>query len=553
MAHFFHKSSLCLHNQLASSRAENVCINWANCITHIYVYKVYVTVSKPNILILMADQLTPSALAAYGNTVSKTPTIDALAAGGVVFDSAYTNSPLCAPSRYVLMSGKLPSAIGAYDNAAEMPSEVLTFAHHLRHAGYRTVLSGKMHFCGADQTHGFEERLTTDIYPADFGWTPDWEHPGVRPSWYHNMGSVLDAGLCVRTNQLDFDDEVVFLAQQKLFDCARDDDARPFCMVVSMTHPHDPYAIPREYWDRYRHEDIDMPRVRDDMVPRDPHTLRLRHVSDMDRTPVTDDQVRNARHAYYGAVSYVDDQMGRILKTLEQTGQADNTIIVLLSDHGDMLGERGLWYKMNYFENACRIPLIVHAPRRFQAARVGASVSSVDLLPTLMDLAFNGAAPPLPEPLDGRSLWPHLTGAGGHDEVVGEYLGEGAIAPLVMLRRGALKFVHSPADPDQLYDLVADPLELHNLATDPDHAAIVKAFRTEMAERWDMPSLTARVIASQKRRRFHYEAQSQGAVQPWDHQPFQPASQRYMRNHIDLDTLEARARFPVVRPAPTAV
>lgn len=508
---------------------------------------------KPNILILMADQLTPSALATYGNTVSKTPTIDALAAAGVVFESAYTNSPLCAPSRYVLMSGKLPSAIGAYDNAAEMPSEVLTFAHHLRHAGYRTVLSGKMHFCGADQTHGFEERLTTDIYPADFGWTPDWEHPGVRPSWYHNMGSVLDAGLCVRTNQLDFDDEVVFLAQQKLFDCARDGDARPFCMVVSMTHPHDPYAIPREYWDRYRHEDIDMPRVRDDMVPRDPHTLRLRHVSDMDRTPVTDDQVRNARHAYYGAVSYVDDQMGRILKTLEQTGQADNTIIVVLSDHGDMLGERGLWYKMTYFENACRIPLIVHAPRRFRAARVGASVSSVDLLPTLMDLAFDGAAPPLPEPLDGRSLWPHLTGAGGHDEVVGEYLGEGAIAPLVMLRRGPLKFVHSPVDPDQLYDLATDPLELNNLATDPEHAPTVEAFRAEVAKRWDMPALTARVIASQKRRRFHYEAQNQGAAQPWDHQPFQPASQRYMRNHMDLDTLEARARFPVVRPAPTTV
>jgi choline-sulfatase len=505
--------------------------------------------SQPNILILMADQLAATALSAYGNTVSKTPTMDALAAGGVLFESAYTNSPLCAPSRYVLMSGKLPSAIGAYDNAAEMPSEVLTFAHHLRHAGYHTVLSGKMHFCGADQTHGFEERLTTDIYPADFGWTPDWEHPEVRPSWYHNMGSVLDAGLCVRTNQLDFDDEVVFLAQQKLFDIARDENKRPFCMVVSMTHPHDPYAIPREYWDRYRHDDIDMPQVRDDMVSRDPHTQRLRHVSDMDHTPVSEAQVRNARHAYYGAVSYVDDQMGRMLKTLEQTGQANNTIIVVLADHGDMLGERGLWYKMNFFENASRIPLIVHAPQRFQPARVAASVSLVDLLPTLMDLAFDGAAPATPEPLDGRSLWPHLTGAGGHDGVVGEYLGEGAVAPLVMLRRGRLKFVHSPVDPDQLYDLQADPLELSNLATDPAHASSVQAFRADVAQRWNMPELTARVIGSQKRRRFHYAAQSQGTAQPWDHQPFQAASQRYMRNHMDLDTLEARARFPIDRSA----
>jgi choline-sulfatase len=503
---------------------------------------------KPNILILMADQLTPTALAAYGNRVSKTPHIDALAEGGVVFDSAYTNSPLCAPSRYVFMSGKLPSAIGAYDNAAELPSEVLTFGHYLRHAGYRTILSGKMHFCGADQLHGFEERLTTDIYPADFGWTPDWEQPEERPSWYHNMGSVIDAGPCVRTNQLDFDEEVVFLARQKLFDIVRDDDARPFCMVVSMTHPHDPYAIPKPYWDLYRDDEIDMPRVTLDPEQLDPHSKRLRHVSDMDSTPISPRQTRDARHAYYGAVSYVDEQIGKIRRTLEQTGQADNTIIIVLADHGDMLGERGLWYKMNFFENACRVPLIVHAPDRFQPRRVAASVSLADIVPTLVDMAFGGAPPAYPDALDGRSLLPHLQGLGGHDEVVGEYLGEGAIAPLVMLRRGRHKFVHSPADPDQLYDLVADPDELHNLATDPAAAALLQALRAEVAARWDMPKLRAAVVASQRRRRFHYAAQSVGAHQPWDHQPFQAASQRYMRNHIDLDTLEARARYPVVNP-----
>ena len=502
---------------------------------------------KPNILILMADQLTPSALAAYGNKVSKTPHIDALAAGGVVFDSAYTNSPLCAPSRYVFMSGKLPSAIGAYDNAAELPSEVLTFGHYLRHAGYRTILSGKMHFCGADQLHGFEERLSTDIYPADFGWTPDWEQPEVRSSWYHNMGSVAQAGTCIRSNQLDFDEEVVFLAQQKLFDLVRDGDARPFCMVVSMTHPHDPYAIPRQYWDLYRDEDIDMPRVREDMAPPDPHSRRLRFVSDMDSTPISAQQTRNARHAYYGAVSYVDEQIGKIRRTLEQTGQAGNTIIVLLSDHGDMLGERGLWYKMNFFENACRVPLIVYAPERYQPHRVAASVSLVDILPTLVDMAFDGAPPAYPEALDGRSLLPHLRGTGGHDEVVGEYLGEGAVAPLVMLRRDHYKFVHSPGDPDQLFDLVADPDELHNLAGDPAATEPLQSFRNELAARWDLPALRAKVIASQRRRRFHYAAQSQGARQTWDHQPFQAASQRYMRNHIDLDTLEARARFPIVQ------
>lgn len=125
--------------------------------------------SKKNILILMADQMTPFALAAYGHPLTRTPNLDRLAKQGVVFDSAYCASPLCAPSRFSFLSGKLPSAIGAYDNAAEFPSQTLTFAHYLRAEGYRTILSGKMHFCGADQLHGFEERLTTDIYPADFG------------------------------------------------------------------------------------------------------------------------------------------------------------------------------------------------------------------------------------------------------------------------------------------------------------------------------------------------------------------------------------------------
>src|SRR5580658_313695 len=292
-------------------------------------------VHAPNLLILMAYQLAAGALAAHGGRTARTPHIDALAERGVVFDSFYCNSPLCAPSRFSLLAGQLPSRIGAYDNAAEFPAEVPTFAHYLRAAGYQTVLSGKMHFCGPDQLHGFEERLTTDIYPADFGWTPDWTRFTERPGWYHNMDSVTQAGPCTRTNQMDFDDEAVGAARQKLFDLVRQRRRRPFCLVVSMTHPHDQYVIPENYWNRYRDEEIDLPRVEDLKGREDPHSHRLRHVIGLDLAQPTESQVRAARRAYYGAVSYVDDQIGTLMTTLRETRLDAGTIVFVLADHGD--------------------------------------------------------------------------------------------------------------------------------------------------------------------------------------------------------------------------
>jgi choline-sulfatase len=170
----------------------------------------------------------------------------------------------------------------------------------------------------------------------------------------------------------------------------------------------------------------------------------------------------------------------------------------------------------------------------------------VDILPTLAEIAGDGQAPAYAAPLAGRSLLPHLAGAGGHDEVFGEYLAEGAVAPIVMIRRGRWKFIHCPADPDQLYDLTADPMERLNLAGDVAYAETVSAFRAEAAGRWSLDRLHADVLASQDRRRLVAEALTLGARTSWDHQPFNDASQTYMRNHLKLDDLEARARFPKV-------
>jgi choline-sulfatase len=504
--------------------------------------------SRPNFLIVMADQMAGPALPCYGHPVVQAPSLVHLAQTGVVFHSAYCSSPLCAPSRASLMTGQLPSRIGAYDNAAEFPPSTPTFGHYLRRMGYDTCLCGKMHFVGPDQLHGFEERLTTDIYPADFGWTPDWEQPEQRPSWYHNMLSIVQAGTCQTSNQLDFDEGVGFQAVRKIYELARAADERPFCLVVSFTHPHDPFAMTQEYWDRYDPAEIDLPAV--PPIPfdqMDPHSQRLYHVCDLGRYRQTEERVRNARRAYYAAISFVDDKVGQLLRALEATGLGDNTIVLFTSDHGEMLGERGLWYKMNFFEWSARVPLIVHAPGRFSPHRVDQPVSLMDILPTLVHIAGgdpDGVA--LADRVDGHSLVPLLLGKGEDRSaaVPGEILCEGAIAPCFMLRRGGYKYIFSEPDPEQLYDLERDPLELQNLAGLPEYESLRGEFHEEVRARWDPQAIRQAVIASQRRRRLTAQALAMGTRTPWDFQPHRDASQQYMRNHMELDDLERRARFP---------
>lgn len=508
--------------------------------------------NKPNIVILMADQLSASALRTYGNKVSLTPNIDKLAREGVVFESAYCNSPLCAPSRAALMTGQYISRNAVYDNAAEFHADSPTFCHYLRKEGYRTWLSGKMHFCGPDQLHGFDERLTTDIYPADFGWTPDWKNPARRLDWYHNMSSVLEAGECVRTNQLDFDDEALFLARQRLYDAARLPAEQPFLLLLSLTHPHDPFAIPKRYLDRFKEDDIDMPHTRRKDVEDDAHSARMRAIYQLDESTISDRHIRRARHAYYGALAYVDDCFGKVLGTLEETGFAENTIVFVIADHGEMLGERDLWYKMNFFEQAARIPFIVHNPKRFAPRRVSESVSLVDVLPTLIELA-NGEdrKSQAAAPLDGNSLLPHLLGQPGTDGAVSEYLAEGALGPMLMLRRGEWKYIHSFSETPQLFNLRTDPHERVNLAVNENHQMLVQEFTDEIRLRWDLDALRQQVLASQKKRLFLTRIAGQDAIPKWDYQPIRVASERYIRNHQTLDEQEAFARYPhpVKQPA----
>ena len=510
----------------------------------------------PNILLVMVDQLAASWLPAYGHGVVQAPNLTALAREGVVFDAAYCPSPLCAPSRASLLTGRLPSRTRVYDNAAEMRASLPTVTHALRAAGYATALAGKMHFVGADQLHGFEERLTPDVYPAGMDWTPDWRAPlGERLPWYHTMESVLHPGVSAASMQVDYDDEVRFHAVRALYDHARARPRDPLFLVASFTSPHDPWELPPRWWDRYDPAGIplsDVPSIPLDDA--DPHSVRLRAMCGTDAADLSDEQIRRARHAYFAAISYVDERIGEVLRALTDSGLADDTVVVFTADHGEMLGERGLWFKMSFFEDSARVPLVVRGRRGAAPAgtRVGAPVSALDLAPTLLDLAGVPHDAEAREGLDGESLVPLLSGTGDGDAarrrpVVAEYLAEGVTAPMVMVRRGALKYVRCPGDPEQLYDLDADPRELRNRAGGDRHAEGLAELRAEADRRWDLEALERDVLDSQRERRVVVPALDRGRHEAWDYVPRADGAMRYVRSKADLYDLQRRARLDVPR------
>jgi choline-sulfatase len=508
---------------------------------------------RRNVLLVMADQLAAGWLPAYGHAAVHAPNLTTLAEGAAVFENAYCPAPLCAPSRAGLLSARLPSRSGVFDNAAEMPAALPTVTHQLRAAGYYTGLVGKMHFVGPDQLHGFEERLTADIYPGDLDWTPDWRlAAGQQLPWYHTMESVLEPAVSVASMQQDYDDEVAFRAVRKVFDLARRDPERPFFLVASFSNPHDPWEVRPRYWDLYERDAIDLPAVpRIPLDEADPHSRRLRAMCGVDEPDLSPEQLRAARHGYYAAISYLDERVGEVLAALRDSGLRDDTIVAFTADHGEMLGERGLWYKMSFFEHSARVPLLLCVPGAASPRRVAEPVSLLDLAPTLLELTGTPWPDEHSEVLDGTSLVRLMEGDAESrpGAVLAEYLAEGVTAPAVMVRRDRHKLIACAGDPDQLYDVLADPGELVNLAGDPEHAATVEALRGVITANWELAALRRRVLASQRERRLVMSGLGEGRARSWAFEPGAEASHSYIRGGADLYELQRQARLDAPGPS----
>lgn len=454
------------------------------------------TADRPRIILLMGDEHPVFMTGCYGHRSVKTPALDELAAKGAVFDAAYCPSPICAPSRAAMMAGRHVHTIEVWDNGSPFRSDWPTFAHSFSAAGYQTVLCGKMHFIGPDQLHGFDERWTQEIYPTTFDWTRC-HRESVPVNDGQNIDRVFECGPGW-TADMDYDEEVIFQAEYGIRRLARQGLQQPLLLCISFSGPHYPFKAPPKYWQTYDEDDVDLPNIPEDYKQREHEYVKwLRRHGKFDEL-VPDDICRTARHATLGRITLIDDYNARILKLLDEVGWADDSIIIYTSDHGDMMGEHGLWFKNAAYEWSSRVPLIVVGPD-IPVCRIVEPVSLLDLGPTLCSLA---GIDPLYPVTDGRDISDLVRGERpvGPGSAIVEYHSEGVWRGWRMIRRDRFKLTYVPGYEPELFDLAADPGEWNDVAADPDYAQVRDELTELVLKDWDSDQHDEKRWQSEERR-----------------------------------------------------
>lgn len=441
---------------------------------------------RPNILIIMSDQHNPHVAGYAGEDRVRTPNLDRLASRGVSLDACYCAGPLCVPSRMSFLAGQFPSDIQTWTNGEVLSSDVPTFAHQLSLAGYETVLCGRMHFVGPDQHHGFDRRLVGDVSGAMAAGSSGlfeevWSRAGCGQSYGSHLDDAVGPGQAIYAV---FDDFVTVRAGAFLADRRTLEAPKPFAMVVGYLLPHNPYVCPPDLFAEY------LERLKDDAspveVPEDEHPAVGHLRETRGAAKITPEQALRARAAYFGLVTCLDRNIGSVLDALDASGEADNTVVVYTSDHGELGGEHGLWWKDSFYEGSVRVPAIWSWPGRFEGGRRVAAVTSLlDVAPTVLSLA---GAEDLPG-ARGHDLTPILSGTAPvepwPDVAFAETFANGQ-RPARMMRKGRWKLnLYHGYDGVQLFDLESDPDELRDLGQDPAHAEVRERLRAEAAAGWD--------------------------------------------------------------------
>ena len=507
---------------------------------------------QPNILVFMVDQMIPMFSGPYGSEVAITPNLDKLAAEGVVFENAYSTCPVCVPARYSLLTGMYLATHQAYDNGAMLRSDIPTHNHYLNLAGYETCLSGKGHFVGPDQLHGFTRRLLTNVYPTEMKFMPQ-RNMEIDPKHLHPMPIAIDyigenAGPTQEDMMLDYDEKAVFHAIRYLSEKRTEPGysaqepppplgKTPFFLQVSLNNPHEPFFTYQEFWDMYEGVDIPIPEYpegfEENFTDMD---IQLNGLHGAGRVDLRDpESLMQVYRAYYATITYVDHKLGEVLYELERFGLKDNTIVIFLSDHGDMLGHRGMVQKRLFYEYSARIPMIVHFPKNFPLGKNGIRcsdpVSIVDVAPTVLELA--GIRDYLP--MDGRSLLPQLNGESDPDRYVFcENYSEGVSDVCIAVRKGDYKYTYiyrgEDLDPqEQLFNVTDDPDEWNNLSGTKKIRSIETELRNIILSNFDPEFIDRDAQLSFERRRIIHESRKVSNPPKWDYRPVEDIHHMYWR------------------------
>lgn len=436
---------------------------------------------RPNILFLMSDEHRPDVTGYEGNSVIKTPVLDRLAETGVVFQNAYTPSPICVPARQCMLAGQLPKTCDC-EGWIDLVPGYRTFAREFSRYAYNTTCSGKLHHQGQDQMQGWRTRIAPDAEISD-KYVEDkiesefarYEKPAGTGKW-SNQQEVEEARPAEGPYQ-KFDKralQATFDYMERYFSdpvYRRPQYHRPLFFKLSLLQPHYPFFSSREQFDYYY-----------DRVPlflEEPCSHPVLGLSQQGKpVNLSEQAIRRATASYYGMISTIDDYFGQVLEHLENLGEnLDDWIIVYTSDHGDMMGEHGIWEKTRFYEGSVRVPLIIRWPKKFDGGQVvDENVNLCDLFATLCDLA----GLEIPRGLDSRSLVPLMQGnTSNWDNETVSQMGKDH----VMIKQDALKYQYYGQDgPEVLFDLERDPKELENVVDAPEYREVMQRFRQRLAE-----------------------------------------------------------------------
>ena len=453
-----------------------------------------------NLLVLMSDEHNPRMLGAAGHLLVQTPNLDALASAGTSFTSAYCNSPICVPSRASFATGRYVHEIGAWDNAAPYTgSAASSWGHRLARQGHAVTTIGKLHYRNTSDDIGFPDQRIPMHVMHGIGDVYGCIRANMPVARYQ-IGHVDDAG-DTDSEYIRYDTAIAAEAVRWLHTEAPSFD-KPWCLFVSFTLPHFPFAAPERHQRRYRLDDIDMPIAwSPDQWPMHPPLADFRHARIQTAQETrSEDAIRHARLVYYAMCSFVDELIGDVLGALGDAGLTDDTRIVYTSDHGETLGDYGLWGKSVMYDSAAGVPLVLAGTDVPAGHVVDCPVSLVDLAPTIMT---GIGIEPAPEDADlpGSNLWSFAAGDAPADRTVfSEYHATGSASAAYMLRDRRWKYVHFVGHDPQLFDMQADPHELTNLADRPAHQDLVADFGRRLAAICDPAATDAAARTDQQRR-----------------------------------------------------